>query len=235
MQRHRDAVSKCNCRLNHNDTRGRSKRNSHLQQALHDGIAPFWSQEGPWGSHVRFRAPKSDNPPFGPAPQAPLRKFQGSESGRSPALAIAIALGAILESGASWRLAAPAPVANPCGLAGPPYVCDVPVQVPGPGRFQHRLPGAQAPAALQLQLVQCRDGTHGSLIYIDVACYAVYTYVHLRIDIESIQLYLPHYHMMHITATFPACPPFPNCKSSICLLVIRHHTDGGRSPQFRLA
>ena len=53
-------------------------------------------------------------------------------------------------------------IAESLGLAGPPNVGDVPVEVPGPGRFQHgALAGAQAWAALWLQLVQCRDGARG--------------------------------------------------------------------------
>ena len=72
-------------------------------------------------------------------------------------LTLAIVLGAVLESGACLRLAAPNPVASLFGLAGPSDAGDVPVQAPGPGRLQHRaLAGAQG----ALQLVQCWDGTH---------------------------------------------------------------------------
>ena len=111
---------------------------------MHGGITPFRSWQGPWGSHVRFRAPQGRNPPFDLAPQAPYRNFQGF-------LALAIVLGAVLESGACLRLAAPNPVASLFGLAGPPNAGDVLVQAPGPGRFQHRaLAGAQG----ALQLVQ---------------------------------------------------------------------------------
>ena len=77
-------------------------------------------------------------------------KFQGF-------LALAIALGTVLESGACLQLAAPNPVASLFGLAGLSNAGDVPVQAPGPGRLQHRaLAGAQG----VLQLVQCWDGTH---------------------------------------------------------------------------
>ena len=117
-------------------------------------LSPFWSWQGPQGSHVRFRALLGRNLPFDLAPQAHFRKFRGF-------LALAIVLGTILESGASLRLAAPNPVASSFGLVGPPHSGDVPVQAPGPGRFQrqHRaLAGAQG----ALQLVQCQDGSHGT-------------------------------------------------------------------------
>ena len=77
-----------------------------------------------------FRAPKSRNPPFGLAPQAPCRKFQGFL-----ALVIDVVLGIVLESGAgaSMRMAVPIPVADLCGLESPPGIDDVPVQAPWPG------------------------------------------------------------------------------------------------------
>ena len=123
------------------------------------GITPFLTWQGPWESHVRFRAHKGRNPPFFLAPQAPFRKFQGF-------LALVIVyvyvrtcmLGIVLESGASVLLVAPNPVASSCSLDSPRDIGDVPVQAPGPGRFKHRaLAGAQG--ALRLAPVQCRDGT----------------------------------------------------------------------------
>ena len=66
-------------------------------------------------------------------------------------LAINIVLVPVLESGVSLRLAAPNPVASSFGVAAPPHAGDVPVQTPGPGRFQHRaLAGAQGDFKLQL-------------------------------------------------------------------------------------
>ena len=123
------------------------------KMVAHGGIAPFWSWQGPWESHVRFRTPQGRNPSFGLAPQAHLRKAQGFL-----ALVVMIALGIVLGSGTFVRLAlaAPSPVANSCGLDSPPGVGVVPMQAPGPGRPQHPV---QAGAQGALQLVQCRDGT----------------------------------------------------------------------------
>ena len=66
-------------------------------------------------------------------------------------VALAIALRAVLESSASLWLAVPNAMAESPGLAGPPDAWNVPVEAPGPGRFQHRaLAGAQATPQLQL-------------------------------------------------------------------------------------
>ena len=56
------------------------------------------------------------------APEAPFRKSQGP-------VALAIALRAVLGSGASLWLAVPNAIAGPLGLAGPPDVGDVPAAV----------------------------------------------------------------------------------------------------------
>ena len=107
---------------------------------------------GPLGIPRTISRSQGSQSPFGLAPQAPFRKFQGF-------LALAIVLGIVLESGASVLLVAPNPVANSRSLDSPPDIGDVPVQAPGPGRFKHwALAGAQG--ALRLALVQCRDGTH---------------------------------------------------------------------------
>jgi hypothetical protein len=112
---------------------------------------------GPLGIPRTISRSQGSQSPFGLAPQAPFRKFQGF-------LALVIVLGIVLvhESDAYVLLVAPNPVctvANSCSLDSPPGIGDVPVQAPGPGRFKHwALAGAQG--ALRLALVQCRDGTH---------------------------------------------------------------------------
>ena len=68
------------------------------------------------------------------------------------------------------RLAAPTPVARSFGLAGPMRACDMPVQAPGPGRFefQHRaLAGSGAQGTLKIKLVrmhaQCQPAVASGL------------------------------------------------------------------------
>ena len=98
---------------------------------------------GPLGTPRTISHPQGPQSPFGLAPQAPFRKFQGP-------LALAIAaivyvLGIVLGSGASVLLVAPSPVANSRSLDSPPGIGDVPVQAPGPDRFKHwALAGALA-------------------------------------------------------------------------------------------
>ena len=158
-------------------------------------LPPFGSRRAPGNLTYDFAPPRVAIPPLVLRRRRLLEKPRASWSSRlywGPYCNLVLL-------GHALRLAAPTSVANSCGLAGPPHVGDVPVQVPGPGRAQHRaLPGAQA----ALQLVQCRDGTHGSLIhmYIDVACYAVCTYRCASMHRYS-SIRLPHYHMMHITVT----------------------------------
>ena len=113
-------------------------------------LPPFGPGRAP-GDLTYDSAPQQGrNSPFALAPQAPFRKFQGF-------LALAIVLGTVLEPGTCLRLAAPNPVASLFGLAAPPNAGDVPVQAPGPDRFQRR---ALARAQGALQLVQCWDGIH---------------------------------------------------------------------------
>ena len=92
-------------------------------------------------------------------------------------------------------------MARSCGLAAPPHAGDVPVQVPGPGRPQHRaLAGAQG----ALKLVHAVPGWHTQnqhSIYSNYTRHGMLdTYVHLRIDIDLSTPLLCDEHNSHVNS-----------------------------------